>query len=80
MPGMKKPGAAFWATLVMVALVLYVLGIGPAASLLRSERLPEWMANSLYWAYSPIIYLGEKYAPEPIQDALDWYINLWPKP
>jgi hypothetical protein len=76
-PDRKKPGVAFWATVVViVGLVLYVLGSGPCDYLFShgyvSERTAKWM-HALYlpyaWAY--------RHSPESAQRAAEAYCSWW---
>jgi hypothetical protein len=74
----KKPGVAFWATvLVVVVLVLYPLSVGPAEWLVNS--LPEGnfsaAANAYDVAYCPLWFTAEHC--KPINSALIWYTNLF---
>ena len=55
----KKPGVTFWATVVVVGLVLYVLSFVPACWLCDRDALSERL---VYWTYRPLatasIYSG----------------------
>jgi uncharacterized membrane protein YhaH (DUF805 family) len=45
----KKPGVAFWATVVLVALVAYVASFGPAVWLVARRHLDKKTAERAYW-------------------------------
>jgi hypothetical protein len=79
MPGMsgerKKPGVAFWATVMLAVPILYVLSSGPAVLIVdyaQSEQVNEWFG----WVYAPLNWLYLK-GPKPIRDLLDWWQHLW---
>jgi len=70
----KKPGMAFWATVALVAVVLYVASIGPAS---RFEGKQGGLLIEFYFAvYSPIIWIYQ-HAPEPVRDLIHGYVELW---
>jgi hypothetical protein len=77
----KKPGVAFWATVVVaVALVAYPLSFGPACWWFAREpqisshswEQPPRVAPRLYW---PIGRLARR-GPKPIGDVILWYATL----
>jgi hypothetical protein len=75
----KKPGVAFWATVVVVGLpVLYMLGIGVLTLLFHRGIIEQdSAAYNFYWAYAwpaRSIYLR---SPAAIRHALDFYYGLW---
>ena len=73
----KQPGVAFWATVVVVAvLVAYPLSIGPAIWLRDQEWAPDWTFDAYRWIYAPIISVCND-GPKPFDDAMNWYANLW---
>jgi hypothetical protein len=73
----KKPGVAFWTTVVVVVvLVAYLLGIGPTAWVIRQPWCPTWAFGVCTTIYSPITWL-EKYGPEPIRSEIGWYGHWW---
>jgi hypothetical protein len=45
----KKPGVAFWATGVVVCLMLYALGFGPAIWLTARGQLDNAVVEWVYW-------------------------------
>jgi hypothetical protein len=54
MTSRKQPGVAFWATVVVVVLLLYVASIGPACWLTSRARSGS---NSLATVYRPVTLL-----------------------
>jgi hypothetical protein len=68
----KKPCAAFWITVALIAvLVGYPLSIGPAV-LIAGQRLPS---DTLRSAYRPI---GRVYWRVPVlRGAMDTYVRFW---
>ena len=77
----KKPGVAFWATVTIVVVAIYIASFGPAcwwfasrdpASILIGDphRSPRY-APRVYW---PIGWLAEN-GPLPIGDAIFWYAD-----
>jgi hypothetical protein len=70
----KKPGVAFWGTVVLVLVMAYPLSFGPACWLYsRSESLEIWETSDRI--YYPILWACW-HAPEPVGDAIDWYMNV----
>jgi hypothetical protein len=72
--GRKKPGVAFWATVVVLTIALYVASIGPWFWLDSSGRLPP----SLVWmnrTYDPIRWIARQ--STWTNDALSAYLSLW---
>jgi hypothetical protein len=71
----KKPGVAFWATVVMVAvLVLYPLSFGPACwASSRSGSLE--IRETCDRFYYPILWVW-LHTPAPIDSAIEWYANV----
>jgi len=79
MTSRKKPGVAFWATVLLVGLVLYVLSIGPVMWLGVRKYLPDWALGARATIYRPMIWLVED-GPRPIGRAIEWYAALWLPP
>ncbi len=50
----KKPGVAFWATVGLAGLVLYVASFGPACWLCEKQRVPTYLA---WLAFRPLTWL-----------------------
>ena len=76
MSSRKKPGVAFWTTVVVVLLVAYPLSIGPTIWICDQEWSPEWAWPAYWQAYDPIISVCND-GPAPLDDAINWYVNLW---
>jgi hypothetical protein len=70
-PDRKKPGVAFWATVVVVGLpLLYVLSFGPACWLARQRFLPPSVAAQIY---RPILWASADKLPGWANRAVWWY-------
>ncbi len=63
----KKPGVAFWVTVVVVELVLYVASFGPACWLSDRHLLPYGAADAIY---RPLVSLS---IDVDCDEALLWY-------
>jgi hypothetical protein len=73
----KKPGVAFWATVVVVVvLVAYPLSFGPACWIASQQWAPDGTNEVIDWFYSPASFVLH-YAPKNFEDALFWYASLW---
>jgi len=79
MPGMSEHkekrrgvGCLIMGAAGFLLLVLYVLGMGPAAWL--SLRSPFW-ERPLGILYAPLAYLSNHFGPA--HRVITWYINLW---
>jgi DMSO reductase anchor subunit len=68
----KKPGVAFWATVVLSVVVLYCLSAGPVIWLYSHGTIPDWADAPTTWFYVPLDWLAHKY---PV--AFFWYADLW---
>jgi hypothetical protein len=64
----KKPGVAFWATVVLAVVLLYVASFGPACWI--SSRTNAGAA-AVSTVYRPLTWGKSK--SERIADAIDWY-------
>ena len=74
MTSRKKPGVAFWATVVVVAaLVAYPLSFGPACWI--SSRVQP-SGEVVTMAYGPIARAW-CHGPTAVRKAIDRYANLW---
>lgn len=72
-----QTGAAFWATVVVVAvLVGYPLSYGPVQSLMLNHYLPERLIGPVITFYTPLI-ISIINAPESMKPAINWYFSLW---
>ena len=65
----EQAAAAF---LLLTIPLLYPLSLGPAVLIFESMGRPQGVEPYLEVIYSPLIDL-----PEPIESALDWYVDLW---
>ena len=72
----KKPGVAFWATVVLVALVGYPLSMGPAWWLWHKLDLPAWVTVGMDWVYEPVWWASWN-GPDWFCDAAKKYLNWW---
>jgi hypothetical protein len=76
-PDRKKPGVAFWASVVVVVLVLsYPLSWGPACWLTRNGWVPEWLSDAANFLYFPLLAF-DKRGPAIVVRVIDWYMELW---
>jgi hypothetical protein len=70
----KKPGVAFWATvMVVVELVAYPLSFGPCMWLMNHGCIPSWVGDVPL--YAPLGWLQERSAA--FARVLQWYVDLW---
>jgi hypothetical protein len=71
----KKPGVAFWATVVVVvALVVYPLSFGPACWGL-DRRIGDPCAIAA--VYRPVLWLWVVSGPQWVGESISWYANLF---
>ena len=71
----KQPGVAFWATVVVVALLAYPASYGPAEWLYARNCLPRLSAPVLRKIYWPMLWVRTQ-GPQAIGDALEWYSRV----
>jgi hypothetical protein len=72
----KKPGVLFWATVVVVGLlVAYPLSIGPVMWLEIRGLIPDWISHGLAIAYLPLVRSAG--LTDTTITAYEWYIQLW---
>jgi len=72
----KKPGVAFWATVVVVAALLYVGSFGLWCRFNRGGASGEIKAASAYvWPYVPMFWLLDN-GPPPVKVAIRAYV-IW---
>lgn len=77
MTSRRKPGVSFWATaVVVVVVVVYPLSYGPVCWLAFHGLLPEWSVGAFNVFYGPIVWLYF-YGPTPIIEAIRWYTDIW---
>ena len=74
-PDRKKPGVAFWATVVSMP-ILYVLSAGPANWLMYRGVLRGRLLEAVVALYWPVRWLMDN-GPEPVSKAIRWYAELW---
>jgi hypothetical protein len=70
----RKRSRLWTATAIIVAPMLYVLSVGPVLRLELKETIPQWCRNVPI--YAPIEWVRE-HGPEPITEAINWYIGVW---
>ena len=66
-----KPCAAYWTTVALVAIVLYVVSFGPA-HWLSMRRIINREVVSI--AYQPVVWVASKNAH--VESAILWYASL----
>jgi hypothetical protein len=71
----KKPGVAFWATVVVVCVVAYTLSWGPVFWTLSAMGDPAWAIEPYQWIYSPLMWVAGQ-CPLSIQEAINSYLLL----
>jgi hypothetical protein len=82
MPSRKKPGVAFWATVVLVALpLLYFASVGPMVRVsgYMGERWPDQWFH-VYRVYMAPVNLIKERLPFPARRALNNYFRWWMPP
>jgi hypothetical protein len=72
MTSRKKPGVAFWATAVLVVVLLYPISFGPACWLTARGYVRESTVNSFYW---PVLWSAAQ--ATPLENAVVWWGSLW---
>jgi hypothetical protein len=82
MTSSKKPGAAFWVTVVVVAGIIgYPMSFVAFMQLYKRGILPEWFVASISWIWFPLIescfWLSE-HGPDWMQPVIDWYDEMIP--
>jgi hypothetical protein len=83
-PGCKEPAVAFWASVVVVSLALYVLTAPLSEMRVWNTMFGRWLGegsrdtavSAIRGFYFPVRWL-ETYGPEPIRSVLYWYYDLW---
>jgi hypothetical protein len=58
MTSRKKPGVAYWATVVVVVALAYALSFGPGSVLFNSDRPPTWVSWFIGEFYRPLIWVA----------------------
>lgn len=72
----KKPGMAFWATVVVVVVPMYPVSFGPVRWLVARDKLPRRATTPVNLFFRPLNWFHEN-APEPVARSLEWYARLW---
>ena len=73
----RKPTAGFWITVALVAVVVgYPLSVGPVALLEKHKLIPQWLDAAENQFYAPMEWVFLE-GPQPMRDALKWYLALW---
>jgi hypothetical protein len=70
----KKPGVAFWATVVVVGLALYILSFGPFSSV--RPRMPGPIRGVAVFMYKPVT-LFILNGPDWMIDPYLAYVGFW---
>ena len=65
----NKPGVAFWATVVVVALAAYPLTFGPACWITSRTNVGVPVVN---FVYLPMMWLYD-ISPKPVRRSIMWY-------
>ena len=79
----KRPGVAFWATVVVVVGLVYCLSYGPLCWAINKMANRGWLRPDTDWIRQLIflvilpIRLLHSDGPRSISDAIDWYVHLW---
>ena len=80
MTSRKKPGVAFWATVGLVGLVLYVLSFGPAIWLVAHDRLPTKPTSIVF---RPLLIEAIREIPNwppGGRSPVLWWASVWDSP
>jgi hypothetical protein len=72
----KTSPVAFWSTVAVALLLLYVLMLGPVDGLQSGGWLPEPVASGARWIYSPLSWIIA-HAPEPVHKVFYTYVRFW---
>ena len=76
----KKPGVAFWATVVLVVVLAYPLSQGPAGWLITREWSQEWMFDAYLAFYRPLMTVQawlDTNGPRWIVESISGYLAFW---
>jgi hypothetical protein len=71
----KKPGVAFWATVVLAVFLLYVASFGAWCRYNRAGPGVIKAASVIIWPYYPMWWLFDN-GPAPVKSAVRAYVNL----
>ena len=72
----KKPGVAFWATVVVVVPWFYIASFGPARAAYVHRRVPEWTYGPMRIAYMPLIWALPR-LPARVERQYEEYVWKW---
>ena len=72
----KHPGAGFWATIILAAVVAYPLSIGPVAWLYHKTGEPGWLGTAGDIVYAPLAFTIDK-CPTKLGSQFHGYIEWW---
>ena len=73
----KKPGVAFWATVVVVAaLVAYPLSVGPVECMHVHLGFPHWVRTTVDFIYEPLFW-AMRNGPQWFRVLFSKYISWW---
>ncbi len=72
----KRPGAGFWATIILAALVAYPLSIGPVAWLDMKLDSPKWLETIGTVVYAPLFYSVD-HGPTRVTEFYESYLTWW---
>jgi len=53
----KNPGVAFWATVVVVVVLVYLASFVGIVTLDTVDMVPGWFYPALKWIYAPCLWL-----------------------
>ena len=67
----KKPGVAFWTTVALGVVLLYVASIGPVNWACHRFGAPDWVWNLIAHVYEPLLMVLF-YCPESL---FQWFIE-----
>ena len=77
MSNRKKPGVAFWATVVVVvALLGYPLSFGPYVAFIWATDAPEWITQPCGAFYEPLERASHR-GPPWVRRSWQRYGNWW---
>lgn len=74
----KRLGAVFWAALLLAAIVVYPLSLGPVAWLDTKLGSPKWLETFGTVVYAPMSYSVE-HGPQRVTECYMSFINWWTK-
>jgi hypothetical protein len=75
-PSRKKPGVAFWATVAVVAVLVYVLSTGPVGLLYHKLGRPHWLYLTESYVYGPLLWTMDN-SPAWCRDVFTAYVYWW---